>query len=100
MAWKVPPTLASAYVRSPTSTAITVPGGTWSRWATVTYSRLVADGNPFAGLGLLRIAGGVELLDVARCGYGGGRSIADRVRDLAHVLAAHIARNVDAGHVR
>ena len=48
----------------------------------------------------LSVAGGVELLDVARRGDGGRRRVAHGIRDLAHVLAAHVARDIHARNVR
>src|SRR5438132_3705975 len=48
------------------------------------------------GFGFGRVARGVDLLDVAGGRDGGGRGVADGVGDLPHVLAADIARHVQA----
>src|SRR6185295_18315260 len=66
-ACKVPSMFASAYWRSPATTRRTWPSATSPSRATVTYSTISGlHREALDRLGDLRLAGGVELLDVAR----------------------------------
>src|SRR5438128_2339804 len=111
-ACRTPSTLARAYQRSPARTCTMVPGGTSSRRATVTYSiwRTItrpADDSALRvhqqALDLFSCLGAacrVDLFDVPGRGHGGGRRVADGIRDLPHILAAHVANHVQARYGR